>query len=97
MAGHVIARELGGHGDLRRRPLNIFPQNAALNTNESRFWRRRELEIVRLFRTGCPQVCVRIVFRYDTSGPYPARPTYLIYDLWVDGVQQPTEEGANPV
>jgi RHS repeat-associated protein len=99
-AGHVIARELGGAGELGATPLNVFPQNAVVNTDQGRFWRRRELEILGLFRNGCPTVCIRIVLRYpranDPTVMYPARPNNLIYDLWVNGMQRPTAQGPNP-
>ena len=94
-AGHIVARELGGSGHLQDRPLNLFPQNYGLNWNPNGWWRQREKEIEMLFTTGCPEVCVRIVLRYDRMGRYPARPTYLIYDVWVDGVQRPTAQGDN--
>jgi RHS repeat-associated protein len=95
-AGHVIAREFGGSGHLGQLPLNIFPQNAQVNTDEGRFWKRREIEIRGLFRRGCPMVCVRIMLRYDPNSRYPARPTFLVYDLWVNGTQRPTAQGDNP-
>jgi hypothetical protein len=96
-AGHIVARELGGSGDLGARPLNLFPQNYNLNWDRSGWWRQRENEVIGLFDKGCPNVCVRILLRYDSQGMYPARPTFLIYDLWVDGVQRPTAQGDNPI
>lgn len=100
-AGHVIARELGGKGEVDAKPLNIFPQKYGLNNGTLiPWWRNREKEIRKLFDTGCPEVCVRIVLRYPPANQpgvkYPARPTFLIYDVWVNGVQWTTAQGDNP-
>lgn len=82
-AGHVIAKELGGHGDLSS-PLNIVPLHAATNTGL--LWRAAEaLAKNAAKRGGC--VCVRVSFEYDLTSPYPGRPTWGIYEVWENGKQ----------
>jgi hypothetical protein len=86
-AGHVIARELGGHGELRTEPLNIFPQNPVSNTDPTRPWRKRENDIANEFRGGkCPTVCVKVELRYDEKAQrFVARPVKIVQNTWVNG------------
>lgn len=92
-AGHVIAKDLGGSGagpDNIYNPqpdFNIYPQHPGTNRV---IQRTREGRVKRVAEAG-NRVCIQVFLRYNQSSDplYPARPTSIIYDVWVNGVLNP--------
>jgi RHS repeat-associated protein len=79
--GHVIARELGGQGDLSE-PLNIVPLHPFVNTGS---YMQAEKIAIDAAKQGSCAVCVRVKFNYDRTSSYPGRPTMFTYEVWLDG------------
>jgi hypothetical protein len=100
-AGHVLGNQLGGSG--RVDGMNLYPQNLSENRG---LQRAREDWVYGEVNAGkC--VCVKITLRYDPIGfnvqTHPARPTKVIYEVWVNGMHsqqewqnRPLPEPANP-
>jgi len=90
-AGHVIAFSLGGPGveplslTSPQTDFNIFPQEKYANRRDQR---SREGRVARAC-TGTNRVCAKVKLEYGSTTT-PARPTKTIYDVWVNGVQNPS-------
>ncbi len=90
-AGHVIGnKSLGGSGMLV--DMNLFPQEVKSNQAQQRTRENRLKALLNPPHNSC-RVCAHITLHYDPPGPtnmYPGRPTYIVYDVWVNGVQNPS-------
>ena len=83
-AGHIIAKRLGGSGDID----NVFPQDSRINRGQFRLF---EAEIANAVKTY-GSVDVSIQLKYKNGG---TRPTHIIYSYTTPNGQTVTQRFKN--